>query len=291
LPAAKETAMQRTIAIHFAAVCLAAQAGCISSAYTPGGQNGAVYFDPDIQSSMDVMGCSTGNCHGGPNTPMHIVPPASGGSYAANYQQIIPRTQGGPMSLLLTKPVAGNSVNHGGGKLVAQNSPTYTMWLNWIQNGAPLSAPGGIVPQPDMGSSQPPPPTTSGPGGTPMGACVPVQQTTHQSHNAGQECLSCHFDITNAAFRWTVAGTLWQDQYGTIPRPGATVRLVDARGQQISMVTDVNGNFYTTQAVNFPLSGPAVSACPNSDAMNGKPTVGSCNQQGCHDAKLPMYLP
>jgi hypothetical protein len=266
-------------------------AGCIPMATSPA--PAAVYFDPDIQSTMDVIGCSSGGCHAEADARMHVVPPALGGSVDANYKEVVPRTNGAAMSLFLTKPVDGAPVMHGGGKLIPMNGATYNQWLSWIQTGAPLRAagttappaPAPMAPAPDGGA-----PAPAGDGGATPTACTPPQVTLKQSHYAGQECLTCHANGQNAQLRWTIAGTLFQDTYGTVIRGGATVTVTDARGQVVSMVTDSEGNFYTSQAVSFPITTSA-SACPSTKAMSEKVLTGSCNSGNCHDTKLPAYLP
>jgi hypothetical protein len=270
-------------------------AGCIGGFGGNGGTDGgtaAAYFDPDIQASLDILGCSSGGCHGDPGTPMHVVPPAQGGSVDANYAQVAPRTSGGAMSLLLTKPVQGNSIAHGGGKLVAPNSATFQQWTAWIKAGSPLRAAGTAGPPAAAPGDMANPPATTPPatGGLDMGACAPIKPTTKSSHNEGQECLTCHANGTDLQLRWTVAGTVWADSYGTTTRGGATVTVTDAKGVTIQMITDVQGNFYTTQAVSFPVTTSA-SACPNSKAMVAKSMTGSCNSAGCHDATRPLFLP
>jgi hypothetical protein len=151
----------------------------------------------------------------------------------------------------------------------------------------PGAVPGNTGAPPDMGTNAPPPPTG---GGVTPSACAAVQATTMSSHNKGQDCLSCHATGQDPLLRWTIAGTVWQDSFGTTPRGGATVSIVDAKGQNIKLIADVEGNFYTAQAVTFPLTVSA-SACPSSKAMVGKPPQGSCNAGGCHDAGRPISLP
>jgi len=69
---------------------------------------------------------------------------------------------------------------------------------------------------------------------------------------------------------------------------GANLELTDAKGQQITLHTADNGNFYTTQAVTFPHTVRA-SKCPDSAEMPGSAPVGSCNT--CHDATMRIHLP
>jgi hypothetical protein len=219
---------------------------------------------------------------------MHVVALAQGGKVDANYSEVVARTQGGASSLLLSKPVDGVMLMHDGGKLFAQRSTTYQQWMAWIKAGAPLRAPAsGGAPPPaggDMGASMPP--AAAGD----MGPCVAVTPTTMSSHNAGQECLSCHMTNPDLTLRFTLAGTLYMDSFGTTPRGGATVTITDAKGITVPLVSDVEGNFYTTKALTFPVAVSA-SACPSTMAMMGKPANGACNASGCHDAKQPAYLP
>jgi hypothetical protein len=130
--------------------------------------------------------------------------------------------------------------------------------------------------------------------GAPLAGCAPIQAAATYSHNQGLDCLSCHQNQNlniAAQYRWNIAGTLWMDPYGVSPRAGATVQVVDATGLAVKMVTDSNGNFYSSQAVTMPLSALA-SACPGpNQKMNQNVVAGSCNGMGCHDATHPMVLP
>jgi hypothetical protein len=57
----------------------------------------------------------------------------------------------------------------------------------------------------------------------------------------GPDRLFCHATGQNPLLRWTLAGTLWDSAYGTVARAGATIDIVDARGQALHLVTDVCG--------------------------------------------------
>jgi hypothetical protein len=84
----------------------------------------------------------------------------------------------------------------------------------------------------------------------------------------GADCLGCHNGAT--ATRWTVAGT-WGGQ-------GGRVSLQDANGKSVTVTTNQVGNFYTAEALAFPLQ---VSV--NGVAMPGGLSAaqgGSCNR--CH---------
>lgn len=81
----------------------------------------------------------------------------------------------------------------------------------------------------------------------------------------GQDCLACHDGAQ--ALRWTVAGT-WS-------RAGATVTLADSRGRTVTLTTNQVGNFYTSQALAFPLT-----ARVGGQQMPDPVTYGGCNR--CH---------
>lgn len=270
-----------------AAGCLGSFGGNNNNGGDDGGAgNNAVYFDPDIQQSMDKLGCSSGGCHGDAATPMHVVALAAGGNADANWAEVMPRTMNGGASLLLTKPVDASGVTHDGGKLFASDSATYKQWMAWIKAGAPLRASGSpALPPTDMGASMPAPAPVGD-----LGPCVAVKPTTMTSHNPGTECVGCHMKNPDPTLRFTLAGTLYMDKYGTTPRGGATVLVTDANGAMLQLVTDVYGNFYTTKSIAFPVTTSA-TACPSVMPMVPKSDTGACNTSGCHDAALPAYLP
>lgn len=99
-------------------------------------------------------------------------------------------------------------------------------------------------------------------------------------HNQGQNCLQgCH----NHGF--TLAGTLYDAPSGGAAVRGGTITVVDANGQTFDMVSQLNGNFYTTKPVAFPVKVTA-SLCPDIKPMAGNVTAANagCNQTGCHTA-------
>ena len=106
-------------------------------------------------------------------------------------------------------------------------------------------------------------------------------------HNPGMDCMQgCH----NHGF--TIAGTLYQNATGNIPWVGAHVTATDANNNVIDMITYNFGNFYTKQAVAFPVTILA-SDCPSAAKMNASASTGHCNQAGCHPGgtSLQMHLP
>jgi hypothetical protein len=104
-------------------------------------------------------------------------------------------------------------------------------------------------------------------------------------HNEGLGCITsgCHDGGTPAAPRWTVAGTLYRGD-GAATLSGGTIQLVDASGTEVTLVSAQNGNFWTSQAVMFPLTAKA-TACTESRSMPTPVPTGSCNQGGCHNTR------
>ncbi|HTR50877.1 MAG TPA: hypothetical protein VMJ10_09235 [Kofleriaceae bacterium] len=138
---------------------------------------------------------------------------------------------------------------------------------------------GGGAVGPDAG-------TVAGDGGN---GCIAMQASPGNGHhNPGMDCMDgCH----NHGF--TVAGTLFGAVNSTTPVVGATIQVIDANKQTIDIVTQTNGNFYTSTQVAFPLTVLATS-CPNIQPMaasvTGTTTVG-CNATGCHVAGNRIHLP
>jgi len=96
-------------------------------------------------------------------------------------------------------------------------------------------------------------------------------------HNAGQDCMQgCH----NHGF--TLSGTLY-NAAGTAALPGGSITVKDANGATFDMVAQQNGNFYTSQAIAFPITVYA-SDCPTSTPMSASIASGNggCNKSGCH---------
>jgi hypothetical protein len=135
---------------------------------------------------------------------------------------------------------------------------------------------------------------SGGGGGTGSNGCV--NQVTSNigdgHHNPGQDCMNgCH------DHGFTVAGTLFTSGTSTTAITGATITVVDQQGQTVTMVSQANGNFYSTTAVGFPLTVKAVSECPNIQSMPGtvSPETGStttvgCNSSSCHQPGQQGYI-
>ena len=107
---------------------------------------------------------------------------------------------------------------------------------------------------------------------------VPLAQLSSGHHNAGLDCMDgCH----NHGF--TLAGTLYTSSAGTTIIAGGTITISDAAGHTFDVVSQRNGNFYTSTAVTFPVTVIA-SECPATATMTESIASGSggCNRTGCH---------
>lgn len=113
----------------------------------------------------------------------------------------------------------------------------------------------------------------------------PVPQNGH--HESGKSCFqSCH----NHGF--TVAGTLYTNATGNTAFGGATITIIDANNVTKKLVVNSNGNFWTREAVTFPVLTLA-SSCPSAVQMNASSPDGNCNAGGCHPggSQQQIHLP
>lgn len=121
----------------------------------------------------------------------------------------------------------------------------------------------------------------------------PVAGVGSGEHNPGQACIACHVGKGEGP-QFTVAGTLYADLAGTTPLAGATIVVTDATGATLDLVSQQNGNFYTTAALAFPIQVSA-TRCPDTTPMIGAVAApGDCNAGGCHapgSGAGPIHLP
>lgn len=108
-------------------------------------------------------------------------------------------------------------------------------------------------------------------------------------HHPGEDCQgSCH----NHGF--SLGGTIFAAANSTAPLSGATLAVLDAAGKTFDVVSQGNGNFYTSTPVAFPVTVTA-SLCPNVAPMITKvtATMDGCNKGGCHAASAQgvIHLP
>jgi len=108
------------------------------------------------------------------------------------------------------------------------------------------------------------------------------------NHHPGEDCQgACH----NHGF--TLGGTLYAAG-GAAPLVGATITVVDASGKSVDLISQRNGNFYTSARLAFPVAVTA-SSCPDVAPMITRvtATMDGCNQAGCHvtGAQGRVHLP
>jgi hypothetical protein len=113
----------------------------------------------------------------------------------------------------------------------------------------------------------------------------PVPQNGH--HNTGQSCFQgCH----NHGF--TLAGTLYTNATGNTGFGGAWITIIDANNVTKNIPVHSNGNFYTSEAIAFPVLTFA-SSCPSAVMMNTESPNGNCNAGNCHPgaSQQQIHLP
>jgi hypothetical protein len=106
-----------------------------------------------------------------------------------------------------------------------------------------------------------------------------------KSHNAGANCMNCHYDGGGGEGCFTVAGTTYNSGETSV-YPNATIKLYtqpEGAGQLIATISgDSYGNFFTTAGVDF--SGglyPVMTGTSGEyEAMYQPITSGACNS--CH---------
>jgi hypothetical protein len=85
---------------------------------------------------------------------------------------------------------------------------------------------------------------------------------------------------------FTLAGTLYSSASGGAAVSGASITVKDAAGHTFDIVSQMNGNFYTSNPVQFPVTVYA-SECEISQTsqvmtMALQSTDRGCNQSACH---------
>lgn len=108
---------------------------------------------------------------------------------------------------------------------------------------------------------------------------------TDESHNSGQNCMSCHISGGGGEGWFTVAGSLY-DKTQINAYPNGSVKITtepNGAGTLVKTIeNDSKGNFFTTESIDFG-SGLYVGVYGTSGKqkfMSSKITNGSCNS--CH---------
>lgn len=97
-------------------------------------------------------------------------------------------------------------------------------------------------------------------------------------HNPGQDCQqSCH------DHGFFMSGTMYSSASGGPPVVGASITFIDANGVTGDMQTNLNGNFWWSLPVAFPVKIIA-SMCPDIQpmVMMVDAAGAGCNKGGCH---------
>jgi len=112
-------------------------------------------------------------------------------------------------------------------------------------------------------------------------ACTPAEGPAMRP---GQDCLSCH----NASheFTWSAAGTVFPALDSSLHQgvAGVTVELTDSDGKTVVLHTTESGDFYTAEALRFPLHSTVRYAGAEISMPTPTPS-GSCNV--CHTSPPP----
>jgi len=107
-----------------------------------------------------------------------------------------------------------------------------------------------------------------------------------ESHNAGQNCMSCHTSGGSGEGWFTVAGTIY-DSTKAVTYPNATVGLYTGPEGTGSLIMEIEvdglGNFYTTESIDFGTGlYTLVEGSLVTKHMNSKLSTGQCST--CHGA-------
>jgi cytochrome c553 len=113
-----------------------------------------------------------------------------------------------------------------------------------------------------------------------------ISQNGGHSHNAGRNCMGCHYSGGEGSGWFNVAGTVY-DNTKTTSYPNTTVylsTLPNGRGTIVdTLYGDGSGNFYTTASINFGTGlYPSVAGTNGGGVshMSTSITTGACNS--CH---------
>jgi hypothetical protein len=123
---------------------------------------------------------------------------------------------------------------------------------------------------------------------------APLPTPSSGNHNAGNSCIQsgCH-NVARASVTkaMTIGGTLYGNIAGGAAVSQGTIHVIDANGVDVKISTATNGNFWSTQAVAFPVTVRA-SKCPAVDQKMVSQVAagqGSCNT--CHGSGNRIHLP
>ncbi|MBL7767210.1 MAG: hypothetical protein JNJ58_14015 [Chitinophagaceae bacterium] len=119
------------------------------------------------------------------------------------------------------------------------------------------------------------------------------QQGGDDSHNMGQNCMSCHTAGGKGEGCFKVAGTVYNSAGSTTVTSG-TIKLYTGPNGTGTLLTNIEidskGNFYTTNDVNFTAGvyPGVVSSSGATNFMGSSISVGTCNN--CHGVSTAKIL-
>jgi hypothetical protein len=171
---------------------------------------------------------------------------------------------------------------------------------NWVAAGYPMGSCGS-----DAGAdaaSPPPDPTFTDPSTCASGQHY--QGGGSSNMHPGQACIQCHAQSGGEAPAFTIAGTVFPKGHvpdDCLPTSAQSAKLTqvqvvitDKNNHTLTLSVNVNGNFYSTQAVAFPFTAKVVYQ-GKQRAMATPQTSGDCNSchtdQGKNNAPGRIALP
>ena len=116
-------------------------------------------------------------------------------------------------------------------------------------------------------------------------ACIPDNGPLMRP---GEDCMACHGGTGNLlpgvqrrhAKAWTAAGTVFSSADPAVGVEGAYVEITDATGFAFSPRTNLAGNFYTRETLQFPLQRACIAFEGVTHCQQSPVAGGSCNS--CH---------
>jgi hypothetical protein len=102
----------------------------------------------------------------------------------------------------------------------------------------------------------------------------PSGQHNGPTHRPGQPCLVCHGGLGPGQPDFSVGGTIYRSQTGTVAIQGAVVTLTDAQGTVHALTTNRTGNFYVNASDWVPSYPMLVSVSDSDTKIDMKTQVG-----------------
>ncbi|MEY3902072.1 MAG: hypothetical protein RL189_1378 [Pseudomonadota bacterium] len=115
-------------------------------------------------------------------------------------------------------------------------------------------------------------------------SCGEKEDDGNEFMNPGDNCLSCHGAGGKAAdeAQFTLAGTVFPSATSATNQglEGVSIEVTDSSGKKISIKSNRVGNFFTSEAISYPLKSVKVSKDGKEASMGTQVSSGGC--AGCH---------